>query len=74
MESEEHKIFSHQIAFMEALSESIPQLCLSCLVIREFGLNPSSAFRQLSSLLSSLTSTLLAFSKVILHFKVFKSV
>ena len=68
MESEEHKIFCHQITFMEALSESILQLCLSCLVIREFGLNPFSAFRQLSSLISSLVSTVLAFSKVSLHF------
>ena len=65
MESEENKIYCHHITFSEALSESVIQVCMSCLILREFGIstNTFEAFLQLSGLLTSIASTCLAFSK-----------
>ena len=60
------KIYSHHIVFIEATSESVLQLALSCLIIREFGISPNTWERviQLSSLLTSLISVCNAFAQV----------
>ena len=65
-EAEEAKVFGHHIAFLEAMSESMPQLCLQLLVLREFGVSkePFQSFTQSSCLISSLISICLLFSKV----------
>ena len=65
-ESEESKVFGHHIAFLEAMSESLPQLCLQLIVLREFGVSkePFQSFTQSSCLFSSLISICLLFSKV----------
>ena len=65
-ETEEAKVFGHHIAFLEAMSESMPQLCLQLLVLREFGVSkePFQSFTQSSCLISSLISICLLFSKV----------
>ena len=60
-------IFLHKVSFTEVLSESMPQVVLHCLFLREFGLNRSSFLSfssQLISLLTSLISIILAFGKV----------
>ena len=63
---EEHLIFEHYVSFCAALSESILQLCLSCFIIREFGIssNHFEAFMQLSGILTSLFSVCHCFAKV----------
>ena len=65
-ESEESKVFGHHIAFLETMSESMPQLCLQLIVLRQFGVSkePFQSFTQSSSLYSSLISICLLFSKV----------
>ena len=65
-EPEESKVFGHHIAFLEAMSEAMPQLCLQLIVLREFGVSkePFQSFTQSSSLYSSLISICLLFSKV----------
>ena len=65
-EPEEAKVFGHHIAFLEAMSESMPQLCLQLIVLREFGVSkePFQRFTQSSCLFSSLISICLLFSKV----------
>ena len=65
-ESTEDKIFGHQIVFLEALSESILQICISCIKLRQYGISTNyfEAFMQMSGLLTSIISTCLAFSKV----------
>ena len=65
-ESEEDKIFGHQIVFLEALSESILQICMSCVKLRQYGISTNyfEAFMQTSGLLTSIISTCIAFSKV----------
>ena len=65
-ESEDEKKFSHHIVFMEAISESVLQVCMSCMIIRQFGIstNVFESFMQLSGLITSLVSICLAFSKV----------
>ena len=70
-ESEESKVFGHHIAFMEAMSESMPQLCLQLIVLREFGVSkePFQSFTQSSCLISSLISICLLFSKVSYAYK-----
>ena len=62
----EEKRHTHAVMFMEAISESMLQLSLSCLLIREFGLssNGYEKFNQLSGLCSSLMSMVLLFAKV----------
>ena len=64
--SEEEKRYGHCISFFEATTESILQLSISCLLLREFGLSPNDfdRFNQLSGLGSSLMSIVLLFSKV----------
>ena len=66
-EKDEIKTFAHQVAFYEAMSESVFQLCLSCLVLREFGIstNPTEKFLQITRSLMPFLSIMLAFSKVI---------
>jgi hypothetical protein len=65
-EPAEEKIHTHSVMFIEAISESLPQLSLSCLLIREFGLSSNSyeKFNQISGLCSSLMSLILLFAKV----------
>ena len=65
-QSNEEKIFSHNISFIEAMTESLPQLCLQMVVIREFGIstNIREKFTQVLNLVTSLTSFCLLFSKV----------
>ena len=65
-EPEESKVFGHYIAFLEAMSESMPQLCLQLIVLRQFGVSkePFQSFTQSSCLFSSLISICLLFSKV----------
>ena len=65
-ESEESKLFGHYVAFFEAMTESMPQLCLQLIVLRIFGLSTQSfeSFNQTLSLYSSLLSFCLLFSKV----------
>ena len=64
--SVKEKIYSHHIIFIEATSESVLQLALSCLIIREFGISPDTWEKviQLSSLLTSLISVCNAFAQV----------
>ena len=65
-ESREDKIYSHIISYIEATSESILQLALSCLVIREFGISPDPWEKcvQYVGLITSLISVSLAFAQV----------
>ena len=65
-EPEEEKRYAHCISFFEATTESVLQLSISCLVLREFGLSPDDydRFNQLSGLCSSLLSIVLLFAKV----------
>ena len=65
-ESAQEKRHTHAVMFIEAISESMLQLSLSCLLIREFGLseNKYEKFNQISGLFSSLMSMVLLFAKV----------
>ena len=65
-EPEEEKRYGHYVSFFEATTESVLQLSISCLLLREFGLSPNDydRFNQLSGLGSSLMSIVLLFSKV----------
>ena len=65
-EPAQEKRHTHAVMFIEAISESMPQLSLSCLLIREFGLseNKYEKFNQISGLFSSLMSMVLLFAKV----------
>ena len=65
-EDEKDKLYGHCIIFFEAMTESMMQLCLNVLVLREFGLsqNDFEAFNQISGLFSSLISIILLFAKV----------
>ena len=65
-ESKEEMIFGHQVVFLEALSESILQICMSCIKLRRYGISTDyfEAFMQMSGLLTSIISICLAFSKV----------
>ena len=65
-QKEEDKLYGHCIIFFETMTESLMQLCLNSLVIREFGLSPNhyEASNQLSGLFSSLLSIILLFAKV----------
>ena len=60
------KTFAYQIVFLETMSESVLQLCLSCLVIRQFGLsiNSTERFIQLTGLFSSLMCICISFGQV----------
>ena len=63
---EKDKLYGHCIIFFETMTESLMQLCLNTLVLREFGLSPNrfEASNQISGLLSSLISIILLFAKV----------
>ena len=60
------KTFAYQIVFLETTSESVLQLCLSCLVIRQFGLsvNSTERFIQVTGLFSSLMCICISFGQV----------
>ena len=65
-EPENEKLYGHYIMFFETMTESLMQLCLNLLILREFGLSPNrfEASNQISGLFSSLISTILLFAKV----------
>ena len=65
-QNEKDKLYGHCIIYFETMTESLMQLCLYTLVLREFGLSPNrfERFNQLSGLLSSLLSIILLFAKV----------
>ena len=65
-QNEKDKLYGHCIIFFETMTESLMQLCLNTLVLREFGLSPNrfEASNQLSGLFSSLLSIILLFAKV----------
>ena len=65
-ESDDSKIFSHYVAFMETITESVPQLCLQILVLRQFGLSKDSyeRFNQTTGLCTSLISICILFGMV----------
>ena len=60
------KEFNHKVAFMEAITEAPLQLCLSLLVVREYGISavPGTKILQLTSLLTSSFSICLAYVMV----------
>ena len=68
-EPEEEKSYGHCIIFFETMTESLMQLCLNALILREFGLSPNGYERsnQISGLFSSLISIVLLFAKVRKH-------
>ena len=63
---EKDKLYGHRIIFFETMTESLMQLGLNTLVLKEFGISPKTfeASNQLSSFFSSLFSIILLFSKV----------
>ena len=65
-ESEKSKVFGHHIAFLETMSESVPQLCLQLIILRQFGLskNVFQALTQTTALYSSIIATCILFAKV----------
>ena len=64
-EPQQEKLYSHCIKFFETMTESLMQLCLNCLILREFGVstNGFEASNQISGLCSSLISIILLFAK-----------
>ena len=64
--SSDERIYSHIISYTEATSESLPQVALACLVIREFGLSPNIWEKsvQILGLITSLISVSVAFAQV----------
>ena len=58
--------FIHQVNFIEATAESVPQACLSCMILKLIGFQNDwfSEFSNLSSLVTSILSLCVAFSKV----------
>ena len=65
-EPERERRYAHGVKYFETVTESVLQLCLSCLILREFGLSNAGfqAFNQLSGIFSSLLSIVLLFAKV----------
>ena len=65
-EPEKSKVFGHHIAFLETMSESVPQLCLQLIILRQFGLskNVFQALTQTTALYSSIIATCILFAKV----------
>ena len=57
------EVFNKNISFMESISEAIPQLILSSIVLRSYGLSsePRTLASQTFSIVSSFLSLLLAF-------------
>ena len=60
------KFFTYQVMFLETLSKSVLQLCLSCLFIRKYGLSVdlTERFIQVTGLVSSLMCICISFSQV----------
>ena len=58
--------FNKSVAFMEAITESISQLCLSCIILRTYGISDYSFTRlfQFFSFTTSLLSLCVAFGTV----------
>ena len=65
-EPEESKVFGHHIVFLETMSESVPQLCLQLIILRQFGLSKDTfqALTQTTALYSSVIATCILFAKV----------
>ena len=65
-EPDREKQYAHGVKFFEAATESVLQLCLGSLILREFGLSNAGyeAFNQLSGIFSSLVSIVMLFAKV----------
>ena len=65
-ESQKVKVFSHQVQYSEATTESVIQLTFSCIILRQFGLpnDPFQRYVQLSSLFGSILSITFQFAKV----------
>ena len=65
-ELEKEMNFAHNISFLEVTSESIPQLCLQIVILREFGISTDAreGFFQVTGLVTSLVSFCLLFAKV----------
>ena len=65
-ESQQVKVFSHQVQYSEATTESVIQLTFSCIILRQFGLpnDPFQRYVQLSSLFGSILSITFQFAKV----------
>ena len=65
-EPQREKEYGHGVKFFEAFTESVLQLCVSCLVLREFGLSTVlyESISQLSIIFTSLASIILLFAKV----------
>ena len=62
----EEETYNKNISFMESITEAIPQLILSTIVLRSYGLSskPRTLASQILSILSSFLSLLLAFGLV----------
>ena len=58
--------FNKSVAFMEAITESISQLCISCIILRIYGVSTFTftKFFQFFSLITSLLSLCVAFGTV----------
>lgn len=67
-DSQENKVFAHDVSFNEATSESVQQMSLNCIILREYGvpIEYFSKISQIGSLILSATSVILAFTKVTL--------
>ena len=65
-EKQKDKLYGHCIMFFETMTESLMQLSLNSVIIREFGLSPDvyESSNQISGLVSSLISVILLFAKV----------
>ena len=62
--------FNKSVAFMEAITESISQLCISCIILRIYGVSTFTftKFFQFFSLITSLLSLCVAFGTVSIFF------
>ena len=56
----------HQVNFIEATAESVPQACLSCMILKEFGFQKDlfSKIASFSTLAISILSLCVAYAKV----------
>ena len=63
---QDEKEFNNNVKFMEAITESTSQLCLSYIVLRAYGISPDtgSKISQILSLATSLCSICFAFASV----------
>ena len=65
-EDEDDKVLEHKVAFIEASSESVLQLCISCRILREFGLSTETKIMisQITTFAMSIFSLCFALAKV----------